>query len=157
VSAKRFEEPVTRRDFLGKAAMGSCFLAVGTAVVGILRLPKPAVLPESASRFKIGFPDDFAPDTHRKIGQRNVWLYRDALGFYALSTVCTHLGCIVTEDAKSMGFMCPCHGSNFDAAGRVLGGPAPRGLDWLEISLAADGSLMVDTEKTVNPGTRFNV
>jgi Rieske Fe-S protein len=137
--------------------MGSVFLSVGTALVGILRLPKPAVLPESASRFKIGFPDDFAPDTHRKIEQRNVWLFRDALGFFAVSAVCSHLGCIVKEDAKSRGFVCPCHGSKFDATGRVQGGPAPRGLDWLEISLAADGSLMVDTGKTVDRETRFNV
>lgn len=157
MSAKRFEEPSTRRDFLGTAAMGSFFLSIGTALFGILRLPKPGVLPESASRFKVGFPDEIPPDTHRRIDRRQVWIFRDSLGFFAVSAVCPHLGCVVSEDPKADGFTCPCHGSTFDASGRVLGGPAPRGLDWLEISLAADGALMVDTAKTVNPGSRFNV
>jgi cytochrome b6-f complex iron-sulfur subunit len=157
MSRKRFEAPLPRRDFLGLAAMGSFFLSVGTALVGILRLPKPGVLPESASRFKVGFPDEFPPDTHRKIGRQNVWIFRDPLGFYAVSAICPHLGCIVSEDPRADGFTCPCHGSQFDASGRVLSGPAPRRLDWVEISLAADGSLMVDTAKSVSPESRFHV
>ncbi len=142
---KRFEDPLPRRDFLGIAAMGSVVVTMSTALIGVLRLPKPAALPESASRFKIGFPDEFPPETHRKIEDRNVWIFRDALGFYAFSAICTHLGCVVTENDR------------VDSGGRVLSGPAPRGLDWLELSLAVDGSLMVDAGKTVNPGSRFNV
>jgi Rieske Fe-S protein len=157
VPPKRFEDPLPRRDFLGIAAMCSVVVTMSTALIGVLRLPKPAALPESASRFKIGFPDEFPPETHRKIEDRNVWIFRDALGFYAFSAICTHLGCVVTENDRADGFTCPCHGSLFDSGGRVLGGPAPRGLDWLELSLAVDGSLMVDSGKTVNPGSRFNV
>jgi len=53
-------------------------------------------------------------------------LFRDDGGFYALSLICTHLGCTVTvtEDALS----CPCHGSRFDRQGKVLTGPADRAL-----------------------------
>ena len=154
---KRFEAPLPRRDFLGLAAMGSFFLSVGTALVGILRLPKPGVFPESASRFKVGFPDEFSPDSHRKIDRQHLWIFRDVLGLYAISAICSHLGCIVSENPRGDGFTCPCHGSEFDASGRVLSGPAPRGLDWVEISLAADGSLMVDTAKSVSPESRFHV
>jgi cytochrome b6-f complex iron-sulfur subunit len=157
MSPKRFEEPVSRRDILGRFAIGSFFLSVGAAILGVLRLPKPGVFPESASRFKVGFADDFPQDTHRSIDKRQVRVFRDALGFYAISSVCSHLGCIVTEKGNAESFTCPCHGSEFDASGRVLSGPAPRGLAWLEMSLAADGSLMVDTAKSVSPGTRFNV
>jgi Rieske Fe-S protein len=155
--AKRFEEPVKRRDFLGIMALGSCAVTMVTSLVGMLRLPSPAVLPESASRVKVGFPDDVPVDTHRMLEKQKAWLFRDALGFYAMSAICSHLGCIVREEASGRGYMCPCHGSGFDEQGRVLSGPAPRGLDWLEISLAADGRLMVDTAKTVPPGTRFTV
>lgn len=157
MSAKRFEEPVKRRDFLGLMALGSCSITILTSLVGMFRLPSPAVLPESASRVKVGFPDDLPVDTHRMLEKQRAWLFRDELGFYAISAVCSHLGCIVKEESTGVGYMCPCHGSGFDAQGRVLGGPAPRGLDWLEISVAADGRLMVDTSITVAPGTHFTV
>ena len=45
---------------------------------------------------------------------------------YALSLVCTHLGCIV--NVTTDGLQCPCHGSRFDRKGNVLEGPADRPL-----------------------------
>jgi menaquinol-cytochrome c reductase iron-sulfur subunit len=60
-----------------------------------------------------------------------VWLIRRGDAVTALSSVCPHLGCGV--EAAGEGFACPCHGSAFDREGRVLGGPAPRGLDPLEV------------------------
>ena len=53
-------------------------------------------------------------------------LLRDHSGLYALSLVCTHLGCTVTVSAQELA--CPCHGSTFDRQGRVLKGPADRAL-----------------------------
>ncbi len=44
----------------------------------------------------------------------------------AVSAVCTHQGCIVewTDEQSGGAFACPCHQSNFDLNGKVLGGPA---------------------------------
>ena len=53
-------------------------------------------------------------------------LLRDDSGLYALSLVCTHLGCTVTVSSQELA--CPCHGSTFDRQGRVLKGPADRAL-----------------------------
>ena len=45
--------------------------------------------------------------------------------------VCTHLGCIPLGAAEGEnkgpfgGYFCPCHGSQYDTAGRIRGGPAP--------------------------------
>jgi len=63
-------------------------------------------------------------------------LLRDEHGVYALSLVCTHLGCTVsvTEDALS----CPCHGSRFDRQGQVLKGPADRALARLRVELRGE-------------------
>jgi ubiquinol-cytochrome c reductase iron-sulfur subunit len=42
---------------------------------------------------------------------------------------CTHLGCIpVGESGDFGGWACPCHGSQFDTAGRIRVGPAPTNL-----------------------------
>ena len=59
-------------------------------------------------------------------------LLRDAGGVYALSLVCTHLGCTVTVAAQQLA--CPCHGSRFDRQGRVLNGPADRPLQRLQVA-----------------------
>jgi ubiquinol-cytochrome c reductase iron-sulfur subunit len=48
--------------------------------------------------------------------------------------VCTHLGCIpMGQKPTDMrgdfgGWFCPCHGSNYDTAGRIRKGPAPLNL-----------------------------
>ena len=42
---------------------------------------------------------------------------------------CTHLGCIpVGQSGDYDGWACPCHGSQFDTAGRIRKGPAPKNL-----------------------------
>ena len=68
--------------------------------------------------------------------------------------VCTHLGCTPVLqlgdrdfDAQMHGpggFYCPCHGSRFDLAGRVVKHvPAPINLDVPPHTLAADGGLVI--------------
>ena len=49
----------------------------------------------------------------------------------ALSSVCPHLGCGITQDAR--GFACPCHDSRFDPAGARASGPSPRSMDPLPV------------------------
>ena len=66
---------------------------------------------------------------------RPVAVFRDAEGVYAISTICTHLGCVVKPTPE--GFDCPCHGSRFAADGTVTKGPAPRPLPWLKVTAAA--------------------
>ena len=73
----------------------------------------------------------------------------------AISTTCTHLGCIV--GISDTGFACPCHGSRFDQDGTVTGGPAPKPLPWFKLSLAPNGELEVDKAMQVEPGTYLNV
>ena len=47
---------------------------------------------------------------------------------YGINSVCTHLGCVVPWNGSENKFICPCHGSQYDAAGKVVRGPAPLSL-----------------------------
>jgi cytochrome b6-f complex iron-sulfur subunit len=73
----------------------------------------------------------------------------------AISTTCTHLGCIVS--ASETGFACPCHGSRYDQDGNVTAGPAPKALPWYRLTLAPNGELEVDKDNEIEVGTYFKV
>lgn len=144
-------EPLPRRDVLGLAGLWSAAIAIVGSLIGMSRLPKPSVLPESGRRFRIGRPEDFPEGTEEVLTEEKVLVRRTPQGVAAISLVCTHLGCIVSKDAS--GFGCPCHGSHFGRNGEVGGGPAPRGLRWLEVTQGVDGRLVVDADREVRPGT----
>jgi glycine/D-amino acid oxidase-like deaminating enzyme/nitrite reductase/ring-hydroxylating ferredoxin subunit len=62
-------------------------------------------------------------------GLRKVAVYRDPQGVaHRRSAVCSHLGCLVGWNDLEKTWDCPCHGSRFDAYGRVVNGPAPSDL-----------------------------
>lgn len=148
-------EPVPRRDFLNLAGLWMAGIAIFGSLVGMVRLAKPSVLPEASKRFRIGRPEDFSAGGSRIIKERNVHIITQNSGVAAVSLICTHLGCIVKTTES--GYACPCHGSVFAESGEVVGGPAPRGLQWLEVSMSADGSLVVDANKEISAGTFFSV
>ncbi|HET9720552.1 MAG TPA: universal stress protein [Solirubrobacteraceae bacterium] len=63
-------------------------------------------------------------------GSRKLAGYRDLSGkLIALSRKCTHLGCGVQWNATAQTWDCPCHGSRYDSAGKVIKGPAQRDLE----------------------------
>ncbi len=155
MSGRLESEPIARRDFLGLAGLWTTAIAIGGALLGMVRLPKPSVLPEASRRFRLGRPDEFPPGTSKVIAGQNVLVVSKPQGIAALSLVCTHLGCIVSKNEA--GFSCPCHGSAFDGDGRIVAGPAPRGLRWLQVSAAVDGRLIVNAGNEVDPGTYYRV
>lgn len=58
--------------------------------------------------------------------------------------VCTHLGCVpIAGQGEFGGYYCPCHGSHYDAAGRIRKGPAPLNLEVPEYSFLDDNTLVV--------------
>ncbi|MBI5084476.1 MAG: Rieske 2Fe-2S domain-containing protein [Acidobacteria bacterium] len=120
-------------------------------VVGMLRLPKAAVLASPSKKFKVALPETLPAGEAFVPPGRAVAVYRDAEGTYAVSTICTHLGCVVKANPE--GFECPCHGSRFNADGTVSRGPAPRALPWLKVQLSG-GVVVVDEGTTVPSGTK---
>ena len=80
--------------------------------------------------------------------QYNAWIVRDDESIFALSTVCTHLGCTPNWLPVESKFKCPCHGSGFRMTGIHFEGPAPRPLERFKIGLANDGQILVDKTKS---------
>ncbi|MEW6321889.1 MAG: Rieske 2Fe-2S domain-containing protein [Acidobacteriota bacterium] len=144
-------EPVPRRDVLGLLSLWSMATALLFAAVGMLRLPRAAVLPSPSKKFRVTLPDTLAAGEPFVPPGRSVALYRDEAGVYAISIVCTHLGCIVKPTAA--GFECPCHGSAFARDGAVTRGPAPQPLPWIKVT-ADGGTITVDEGATVPAGTK---
>lgn len=70
------------------------------------------------------------------------FLVRRGANLFALSSICTHRKCKLDAEADKT-FYCPCHGSTFDADGKVTEGPARRDLPVFEISTDENGSLLV--------------
>ena len=68
-------------------------------------------------------PGADAMDENRTLDEAGEWL--------VMIGVCTHLGCVPIGNGAGEfgGWFCPCHGSHYDAAGRIRKGPAPRNLD----------------------------
>ena len=147
-------EPVPRRDLLGLASLWAAASALLFATLGMLRLPKAAVLASPSKKFKTTLPETLAAGQAFVPPGRSVALFRDAEGVHAISTICTHLGCIVKPLAE--GFECPCHGSRFEADGAVTKGPAPQPLPWLDV-VVSGSNVYVDENKVVPPGTKAAV
>jgi len=73
--------------------------------------------------------------------------------------ICTHLGCSPTEKLQSGsdsgiaadwpgGFLCPCHGSTFDLAGRVYKSkPAPDNLEIPPYMYLSDAKIVIGEDK----------
>ncbi len=71
-------------------------------------------------------------------GKPAVLLQNKSGEYIALSAVCTHLGCVVQWQAEKGEFLCPCHGGRFSSTGSVLGGPPPRPLESLPVTVVGD-------------------
>jgi len=78
--------------------------------------------------------------------------------FLVLVGICSHLGCSPQSkpaEAKAEmgadwagGFLCACHGSKFDLAGRVYkGAPAPINLEVPPHSYLSDGTILIGEDK----------
>jgi cytochrome b6-f complex iron-sulfur subunit len=151
------EPGVNRRRFCQLAGVYACG-AVG-AGAGLLSVDflRPRVLFEPPTRFVIGPSRAFALDSVLTDETHRVFVMRLQDGFRAISSVCTHLGCITRYQPDDRIIACPCHGSRFGLDGEVIAGPAPRALRWLQMDETSRGEVVVDTSVEVPQGTVFRL
>ena len=152
---------LNRRKFVLAAGNGAIAIAALGSIGVTLDFLAPKVLLELPKRFVIGMLPTMQPNSVTFDAEHRLIVFRDKQGyFYALSAVCTHLGCIV--EWKETGIpghpegviACPCHGSIFNKTGDVIRGPAPRSLDRFKLYLE-DNKVIVDMEETVGEEEMF--
>jgi len=150
-------EPSSRRDFMGRLGAGACAIAAAGSGIVTLDYLEPKVLFEPPTAFRAGSPMDYSEGTVRFAKEQKAYVIGGAAGIYAVSAVCTHLGCITRYVSDENVIACPCHGSRFDLEGNVIHGPAPRALPWLEVRSDASGTLVVDTSIVIPQGKVLKV
>lgn len=151
---------MNRRSFLtwGTGGLAALWSTAAVGMGAVVRYLMPDVYYEPPQAFKIGEPGDFPFGAPTFLPEEKIFIFRDKeKGFAVANAVCTHLGCTVNYYSNDGKFHCPCHGSVFGPEGQVLGGPAPRPLEWLEVTLARDGQLRVDKSKLVSSAYRLIV
>jgi Rieske Fe-S protein len=114
----------------------------GTAAAFILRFLYPRRgAPALRSVYVMQFSDlpDRGVRTISDLRGAPVLLLRESNQVWALSLICTHLGCRAHWEPSRSRVFCPCHDGVFDPQGRVVSGPPPRPLDRYEVELLAGG------------------
>lgn len=168
------EVGIERRRVLNRVAIagsGLGLLALGGASVAFLIPPPPKgfggkiVVSTPLDEIKASIEDNqtpfYAPEaktwielyepSDEAIAETTypaIWGAVQETGVMPLYQKCPHLGCKVPFCDTSQWFECPCHGSQYNAAGEKKGGPAPRGMDRFEFELD-NGLLVIDTGKLV--------
>jgi cytochrome b6-f complex iron-sulfur subunit len=151
------ENAIARRDFLNEITLGALGIAGLGSVAVTYQFFSPNVLFEPPTSFRAGNPDLYPVHSVTFLQDQQVYIVRMPEGFYAVSAVCTHLGCITQWKPDADMIACPCHGSKFRPDGVKIEGPAPRPLPHFAITLTADGELQVDKLQIIKPSQVLKV
>lgn len=165
---RRVAEIGRRRFLLLAGALGAAAAGLFGGAEA-LKFIFPNATGEDPLAFKVDTdPSSITVDAPLQITDKRVAIVRDDAGLYAVRLICTHLGCTpnyvsnvgsgtgVPDSVASAhgvrrpaerqpnGWACPCHGSRYFIDSTNFYGPAPRPMDWVDVSFAQDGALVVD-------------
>ena len=151
------KEGKSRRELI---TLGSAFGLMGLAAAGtggaLFKFMFPVVSYGTPQKFLVSVTD--LPDIGDELIFEDMKVVLRRMSedkVAAISLVCTHLGCTVNR--VETGFQCPCHGSQYDTDGLVVGGPAPKTLPWLEIKVMPGAQLEIDTGTSLPEGSFFAI
>ena len=147
----------SRREML---TLGSAFALLGLVVAGtggaLFKYMFPVVTYGTPKKFLV--PIDDLPEVGDELlfeDQKVILRRKSEKELGAISLVCTHLGCTVKR--VETGFQCPCHGSQYDSDGIVVGGPAPHTLHWLVIKKVPGNQIEIDSGTDLPEDSYFPV
>lgn len=148
--ARRGQSGLDRRELLQAAGVSA------GAISALVLLPACGHATGSAPTGPVAAGNVSALGVGKMIVMSNIAVARDAKGVYGMSAVCTHEGCLLDDGPSTIasGLSCACHGSTFDGSGAVTAGPARVALQHYAVTIAADGSMVVDGSQPVTASTR---
>lgn len=154
---KKESKGTNRREMI---MLGSAFGLMGLAAVGtggaLYKYMIPVVSYGTPKKFAVPIADLPEVGDELIFEDQKVLLRRQTeTEVAAISLVCTHLGCTVNR--VETGFQCPCHGSQYDSDGIVVGGPAPRTLHWLSVKKVPGGKIEIDSGTDLPENSFFAV
>ena len=107
----------------------------------------------AASSYTVGMAKVFSNAVKVSGQEYDIMVAKDANGFYAMDSDCTHSGCSV--DTQGTGYYCNCHGATFDSNGKHTGGPGSGYLQHYAVCVDASGNVTVDTSTQATPTQRY--
>jgi cytochrome b6-f complex iron-sulfur subunit len=137
---------VTRRGFVRNATLGAVGVVTAEITIATYLLFKPNKTGAFGGEITVPaaqIPPVGGDPFKQPLGK--FYLSHTDEGLIANYWKCVHLGCTVPWVSGSQEFRCPCHGSIYTYDGQYVGGPAPRSLDWMTVTVQGDGSVVVDT------------
>ncbi len=142
---------ISRRKVL-QVSLSLSGLLLLNSVRKFLGYQEPAA---QARQLTLDAPEAYAVGSVTAVPGGHCWVVRDEAGVYAVTAICTHLGCLVNHEAGE--FACPCHGSRFRPDGSVVQGPAVQALPHVAVSRTPEGLLRVDMTQQVPAVARLVV
>lgn len=125
--------PVTRRAVFASTIIGwgAFSTAGGLGALGTVRFLFPNVNFEPPQEFQTAPKSTFGAESVDENWKESngVWMVNTEGQLFAISTVCTHLGCTPNWLTGEQKFKCPCHGSGYYINGVNFEGPTPRPLE----------------------------
>lgn len=144
---------MNRRSFLS-AGIGALSLPIVPGCNRRSSAPQPGAGVADTQKvvWILGPRDSFADGVSARYAAKTagaVFVVRGNRKIYALSSICTHLGCVI--DVAGDGFACGCHGSRYALDGTRLSGPAKRPLVRYGISVNDSDQIVIDRSVTYAP------
>jgi cytochrome b6-f complex iron-sulfur subunit len=138
-------DKISRNQFFKKLGLGAISAtAVGSGLF-TLDFLSPKVVLERSQVFNAGALENFSPGTVTLNAENRTYIVREKEGgIYAISAVCTHLGCVTRWDENKAEIACPCHGTKFSKTGSVIEGPTSKTLPRFSVSLNEKNEIIVD-------------
>lgn len=145
------EQNISRRAFFTRLGLGSLGLATAGTLSFAYQYMSPNVLYEPSPIVNAGNPASYPLDSVTLDPVAAIYVIRVQEGLFALTAICTHLGCMTAWKPELGIIACPCHGSRFNREGQKMAGPAPKPLPWLRTWVSDDGDIMVDRSTVIPP------